>query len=153
MPDLLYLQNHGGVYRSEDGGESWQDIAPGLPSEFGFPIVVHPHDPDTVYAFPIVDAGARWPVDGQARVWRSSDRGKSWSSLGEGSLPDEYYVAVMRDAMCVDTHDTASTSAVATAASGHPRTPERRGRRSTRTSPTSASCAPPSSDPFLRPPA
>ena len=105
-PDLLYLQNHGGVYRSEDGGDSWQDIAPGLPSEFGFPIVVHPHDPESVYAFPIVDAGARWPVDGHARVWRSTDRGGSWSALGDGSLPDDYYIAVMRDAMCVDTHDT-----------------------------------------------
>jgi photosystem II stability/assembly factor-like uncharacterized protein len=105
QPDLLYLQNHGGVYRSEDGGSSWQDIAPGLPSEFGFPIVVHPHDPQTVYTFPIVDAGARWPVDGHARVWRSNDRGASWEPLGDGSLPDDYYVAVMRDAMCVDTHE------------------------------------------------
>jgi photosystem II stability/assembly factor-like uncharacterized protein len=103
--DLLYLQNHGGVYRSEDGGGTWQDIAPGLPSEFGFPIVVHPHDPRSVYAFPLIDAGARWPVDGRARVWRSSDRGDHWEALGDGFLPDDYYVAVMRDAMCVDTHE------------------------------------------------
>jgi photosystem II stability/assembly factor-like uncharacterized protein len=105
-PDLLYLQNHGGVYRSENGGDTWEDIAPGLPSEFGFPIVVHPHDPETVYAFPIIDASARWPVDGHARVWRSPDKGASWEPLGDGSLPDQYFVAVMRDAMCVDTHDT-----------------------------------------------
>ena len=104
-PDRLYLQNHGGVYRSDDGGDSWQDIAPGLPTEFGFPIVVHPHDPDTVYTFPIIDAGARWPVEGHARVWRSQDSGAHWEPLGDGSLPDQYYVAVMRDAMCVDTHD------------------------------------------------
>jgi hypothetical protein len=104
-PDLLYLQNHGGVYRSEDGGDSWQDIAPGLPTEFGFAIVVHPHDPRTVYTFPITDAGARWPVEGHARVWRSTDSGASWEPLGEGALPDDYYVAVMRDALCVDTHD------------------------------------------------
>jgi photosystem II stability/assembly factor-like uncharacterized protein len=105
QPDLLYLQNHGGVYRSEDGGDSWQDIAPGLPTEFGFAIVVHPHDPSTVYTFPITDAGARWPVDGHARVWRSTDKGEHWEALGDSVLPDDFYVAVMRDAMCVDTHD------------------------------------------------
>ncbi len=86
-PDRLYLQNHGGVYRSDDGGDTWQDIAPGLPAEFGFAIVVHPHDPDTVYTFPITDAGARWPVEGHARVWRSRDAGGHWEPLGDGSLP------------------------------------------------------------------
>ena len=106
-PDRLYLQNHGGVYRSDDAGDSWQDIAPGLPTEFGFAMVVHPHDPDTVFTFPISDAGARWPVDGQARVWRSQDAGGTWEPLGAGSLPDDYFVAVMRDAMCTDGHDPA----------------------------------------------
>ena len=70
-------------------------------------MVVHPHDPDTVFTFPISDAGARWPVDGKARVWRSQDAGSTWESLGEGSLPDDYFVAVMRDAMCTDAHDPA----------------------------------------------
>ncbi len=106
-PDRLYLQNHGGVYRSDDAGDSWHDIAPGLPTEFGFAMVVHPHDPDTVFTFPIADAGARWPVDGKARVWRSQDAGATWESLGEGSLPDDYFVAVMRDAMCTDAHEPA----------------------------------------------
>jgi hypothetical protein len=106
-PDRLYLQNHGGVYRSDDAGDSWQDIAPGLPTEFGFAMVVHPHDPDTVFTFPITDAGARWPVDGKARVWRSRDAGTTWEPLGEGSLPDDYFVAVMRDAMCTDGQDAA----------------------------------------------
>jgi photosystem II stability/assembly factor-like uncharacterized protein len=105
-PERLDLQTHAGVYRSDDGGDTWQDIAPGLPSEFGFPIVVHPHDPETVFAFPIIDAGARWPVDGHARVWRSSDGGDHWEPLGDGALPDQYFVAVMRDAMCVDSHPT-----------------------------------------------
>ena len=104
-PDRLFLQNHGGVYRSDDGGASWQDIAPGLPSEFGFAMVTHPHRADTAYTFPIADAGARWPVDGHARVWRTSDAGASWSELGAGSLPDDYFAAVMRDAMCADDHD------------------------------------------------
>lgn len=106
-PDRLFLQNHGGVYRSVDGGGSWEDIAPGLPSEFGFPMVSDPHDAGTIYAFPLADAGGRWPVDGKARVWRSRDAGDSWEQLGEGTLPDDYFVAVMRDAMCADTHDPA----------------------------------------------
>ncbi|QZY28232.1 WD40/YVTN/BNR-like repeat-containing protein [Nocardioides coralli] len=106
-PERLYLQNHGGVYRSDDGGASWLDIAPGLPSEFGFAMVAHPHRADTAYTFPIADAGARWPVDARARVWRTTDAGGSWSALGEGSLPDGFYAAVMRDAMCADDHDPA----------------------------------------------
>jgi photosystem II stability/assembly factor-like uncharacterized protein len=105
-PDRLFLQNHGGVYRSDDGGDSWQDIAPGLPSEFGFAMVTHPHHGDTAFNFPIADAGARWPVDGKARVWRTSDAGASWTPLGDGALPDGYYAAVMRDAMCVDDHES-----------------------------------------------
>jgi photosystem II stability/assembly factor-like uncharacterized protein len=104
LPDRLYLQNHGGVYRSDDGGDSWNSIAEGLPGEFGFAIVAHPHDPDTVYVFPVSDATARWPSGGHARVWRSRDAGETWQELGAGELPDNYFVAVMRDAMCVDEH-------------------------------------------------
>ena len=106
-PDRLFLQNHGGVYRSDDGGASWSDIAPGLPSEFGFAMVTHPRAANTAYTFPIADAGARWPVDGKARVYRTRDGGSSWEELGAGHLPDEYFSAVMRDAMCADTHDPA----------------------------------------------
>jgi photosystem II stability/assembly factor-like uncharacterized protein len=101
-PERLYLQNHGGVYRSDNGGDSWDDIADGLPSEFGFPIVADPHDPDTVYLFPLSDATGRWPVDGHARVWRSQDAGETWAALGDGAMPDNFFVAVMRDAMCHD---------------------------------------------------
>lgn len=104
-PERLYLQNHGGVFRSDDGGRSWSDIAPGLPAEFGFAVVAHPHRGDTAYVFPIADAGARWPVDGHARVWRTTDAGATWEALGEGQLPDDYYSAVMRDAMCADGHN------------------------------------------------
>jgi hypothetical protein len=103
-PDRLFLQNHGGVYRSDDGGNSWVDIAPGLPAEFGFPIVVHPHEPDTVFVFPLAGAEGRYPVDAKATVWRSRDAGATWEGLSEG-LPDAFYVGVMRDAMCTDTHD------------------------------------------------
>jgi hypothetical protein len=106
-PQRMYAQNHHGVYRTDDGGEHWQSIADGLPSDFGFPIVVDPHDPDTVYVFPLVADGKRIPPQGRPRVWRSRDAGDSWTELGEGLPADGFYSCVMRDAMCVD--DAAST--------------------------------------------
>ncbi|WP_206422693.1 WD40/YVTN/BNR-like repeat-containing protein [Nocardioides pantholopis] len=105
-PERLFLQNHGGVYRSEDHGASWDSIAAGLPADFGFPVVVHPHEPDTVYLFPLNAGEGRYPTDGRARVWRSRDAGESWEELGAG-LPDWFYVGVMRDAMCTDQHPSA----------------------------------------------
>jgi len=105
-PERMFLQNHGGVYRSDDAGASWQSIADGLPSDFGFPILVHPHEPDTVYVLPLAGAEGRFPPDGKARVWRSRDAGESWEELGNG-LSDEFFVGVMRDAMCADTHESA----------------------------------------------
>jgi photosystem II stability/assembly factor-like uncharacterized protein len=105
-PRRLFAQNHGGVYRSDDEGETWVSIAEGLPSDFGFPIVVHPHEPDTVFVFPIGGGDLRFPPEGRPRVWRSRDAGETWEALGEG-LPESFYVAVMRDAMCTDTHDSA----------------------------------------------
>jgi hypothetical protein len=107
-PERLYAQNHGGVYRSDDEGGSWESIADGLPSDFGFPIVVDPHDADTVYVFPLSGADGRYPPKGDARVWRSQDAGASWAPLGDGNdkgLPDGFFVGVMRDGMCVDDHD------------------------------------------------
>jgi photosystem II stability/assembly factor-like uncharacterized protein len=105
-PDRMFMQNHGGVYRSDDGGVTWQSIEKGLPANFGFPVVVHPHDPDTVYVFPLGGSGGRYPVDAKARVWRSRDAGESWEELGNG-LPESFYVGVMRDAMSTDDHATA----------------------------------------------
>jgi len=105
-PERMFLQNHGGVYRSDDEGGSWQSIADGLPSDFGFPMVVHPHEPDTIYVFPLGGGDGRFPPDGKARVWRSRDAGESWEELAKG-LSDSFYVGVMRDAMCTDTHDSA----------------------------------------------
>jgi photosystem II stability/assembly factor-like uncharacterized protein len=105
-PERLYLQNHGGVYRSDDHAASWQSIADGLPADFGFPVVVHPHEPDTVYVFPINGGEGRYPPEARARVWRSTDAGSSWESSAEG-LPDHFYVGVMRDAMAADDHDPA----------------------------------------------
>ena len=104
-PERLYAQNHGGVYRSDDEGGAWTSIADGLPSEFGFPIVVDPRDPDTVSVFPLCCAEGRYPPEGDARVWRSRDAGETWAALGEGGLPDGFYVGVMRDAMSADDHE------------------------------------------------
>jgi photosystem II stability/assembly factor-like uncharacterized protein len=103
-PDRLYAQNHHGVYRSDDGGNAWTSIADGLPADFGFPIVVHPTRPDTVFVFPLVADGARIPPDGRAQVWRSDDAGSSWAACADG-LPEHFYAAVMRDAMTVDQAD------------------------------------------------
>lgn len=103
-PERLFLQNHGGVYRSDDEGLTWVSIADGLPSDFGFTIVSHPREPDTVFVFPIGGGDGRYPPGGKARVWRSRDAGETWEELGKG-LPDRFFVAVMRDAMSADQHD------------------------------------------------
>ena len=105
-PERLYLQNHGGVYRSDDHGAKWEYIGDGLPDDFGFPVVVHPHEPDTLFVFPLNGGDRRYPPDAKARVWRSRDAGGTWEELGKG-LPDDFFVGVMRDAMCADTHDSA----------------------------------------------
>ena len=105
-PDRLYLQNHGGVYRSDDEGLTWTSIADGLPTDFGFAMVVHPHEPDTIFTFPIGAGESRYPPEAKARVWRSRDAGGTWEPLDHG-LPEPFYVAVMRDAMCADDHDPA----------------------------------------------
>jgi hypothetical protein len=100
-PSRLYLQNHGGVYRSDDGGASWLEIGSGLPADFGFPIVAHPHRAGTAYVFPLQADEARLPPDARPRVFRTTDAGASWEALSDG-LPDRYYNAVLRDAFCAD---------------------------------------------------
>ncbi|WP_203337854.1 WD40/YVTN/BNR-like repeat-containing protein [Nocardioides limicola] len=102
-PERIFMQNHGGVYRSDDEGGSWTSIAEGLPADFGFPIAVHPHRPETIYVFPLSGSEGRHPTGGRAAVWRSDDAGESWRELRVG-LPDNFYVGVMRDAMCIDEH-------------------------------------------------
>ena len=105
-PGRMYLQNHHGVYRTDDGGGTWVSIAAGLPSDFGFPIVVDPHDADTVYVFPLVADSERIPPGGRPRVWRSDDAGVTWTELGRGLPEDGFYACVMRDGMCVDDAET-----------------------------------------------
>jgi hypothetical protein len=100
-PERFYAQVHHGVYRSDDGAASWQSIADDLPSDFGFPMVVHPHRPEVIYNFPLTADRMRFPPDGRCRVYRSEDAGKSWDALSNG-LPDDFWAAVTRDAMCAD---------------------------------------------------
>jgi photosystem II stability/assembly factor-like uncharacterized protein len=97
----------GGVYRTENAGDTWTSIADGLPSEFGFPMVAHPRTPGTIYVFPLESSDGRFPPDGACRVYRSRDAGDTWEELAKG-LPDSgFYSGVMRDAMCVDDGDPA----------------------------------------------
>ena len=98
---MIFAQKHGGVYRSDDAGDQWISIANGLPSDFGFPIVVHPRKPDTVFVFPLEADIHRFPPEGKARVWRSGDAGQTWTS-SESGLPDGFYASVLRDAMTAD---------------------------------------------------
>jgi hypothetical protein len=103
-PERLYLQNHGGVYRSDDEGGHWVSIADGLPADFGFPVVVDPHEPDTIYVYPLQAGEHRYPPEARSRVWRSTDAGETWEPLEKG-LPQPCFVGVMRDAMCADDQD------------------------------------------------
>jgi photosystem II stability/assembly factor-like uncharacterized protein len=106
-PDQLFLQHHWGVYRSDDDGHTWNDIGKALPSDFGFPVVVHPHRPGTAYVFPLRGDFDRIPADAKCRVYRTTDAGESWEELSDG-LPDEpTYFSVLRDAMCADDGDPA----------------------------------------------
>jgi len=115
-PDRLYMQNHGGwgdwdgpggrrpdigVLRSDDGGRSWRSIAKGLPSDFGFPIVVHPHDADTIYVVPLAPMTRTCP-DGVPAVWRSENGGGSWRRLTKGLPRKDSFFTVLRDAMDID---------------------------------------------------
>ncbi len=102
----LYQQNHCGVYRSDDAGVHWQEITAGLPSDFGFPLALHPRDPNTLYVIPLNggDKG-RYVPEGRMVVWRSTDGGDSWGPLTRG-LPEEHaYLGVLREGMAVDTLD------------------------------------------------
>ncbi len=106
--DLLYQQNHHGVWRSQDGGRSWEDITPGLPSTFGFPIRVHPRDPQTIWTLPLNgDSQGRFPPDAAAAVWRSRDGGATWEALRNGLPQQSCYFTVLRQAMAGDGHDPA----------------------------------------------
>src|SRR5271169_5289786 len=105
-PSVLYMQKHWDVMRSDDAGESWHEVSGNLPTDFGFPIDVHAHEPDTIYVVPITSDAEHFPPEGRLRVYRSRTGGDEWEALTSG-LPQEHcYVNVLRDAMTVDTLDS-----------------------------------------------
>jgi photosystem II stability/assembly factor-like uncharacterized protein len=105
-PSVLYMQKHWDVMRSDDAGESWREVSGDLPTDFGFPIDVHAHEPDTVYVVPITSDSHHFPPEGRLRVYRSRTGGDEWEPLTKG-LPQEHcYVNVLRDAMAVDSLDS-----------------------------------------------
>ena len=106
-PETVYAQNHHGVYRSDDEGRVWTSIADGLPADFGFPIVGHPHRAATVYTYPLVADGERFPPSATMRVYRSDDAGRTWRAFAGGLAPAPSYSVVLRDAMCTDQNDVA----------------------------------------------
>jgi hypothetical protein len=106
-PDVLFQQNHCGVFRSDNCGDDWIDIGEGrLPSRFGFPIAIHPHDPRTIYLVLVESDQFRMSVDGRMAVWRSRDAGETWERKMEG-LPEQAHVVVLRDALATDSLERA----------------------------------------------
>lgn len=107
-PEVLLQQNHCGVYRSDNGGLQWTEISAGLPSEFGFPLAIHPHDPHSLYVIPLngADKGRTMPA-GQLAVWRSRDDGETWERKDRGLPSHDAYVGVLREAMATDRNDPA----------------------------------------------
>ena len=101
-PERLFLQNHWGLYRSDDGGDSWKDIARGVPSDFGFCMAMHPHDDETVYIVPIESDEFRCTPEGKLRVYRTRNAGGSWEALTRGLPQKDALECVLRDAMSVD---------------------------------------------------
>lgn len=106
-PERLFLQNHGGLYRSDDCGESWQDIGLGVPSDYGFAMISHPRNPDCVYIVPIESDQFRCTPEGSLRVYRTRNAGKSWEPLTRGLPQKGAYETVLRDAMTADSLDPA----------------------------------------------
>ncbi|NED97329.1 exo-alpha-sialidase [Phytoactinopolyspora alkaliphila] len=100
-PDRLFAQNHGGVYRSDDGGKSWTPIADGLPSDFGFPVVAHPHRAGTAWVVPLTADIERMPPERTLQVWRTGDAGATWTKSIIG-MPGMFYASVLRDAFTAD---------------------------------------------------
>ncbi len=104
-PDVLFMQKHWDVMRSDDAGASWHEVSGNLPSDFGFPIAVHAHEPETIYVVPITSDSQHYPPEGRLRVYRSRTGGNEWEPLTAGLPQANCYVNVLRDAMAVDTLD------------------------------------------------
>jgi photosystem II stability/assembly factor-like uncharacterized protein len=104
-PNVLFMQKHWDVMRSDDGGASWHEVSGDLPSDFGFPIDVHAHEPETIYVVPIKSDSEHYPPEGKLRVYRSRSGGNEWEPLTRGLPQRDCYVNVLRDAMAVDQLD------------------------------------------------
>ena len=105
-PNVLFMQKHWDVMRSDDGGDSWHEVSGNLPTDFGFPIDVHAHEPETIYVVPITSDSEHFPPEGKLRVYRSRSGGNEWEALTKGLPQQDCYVNVLRDAMAVDALDT-----------------------------------------------
>jgi photosystem II stability/assembly factor-like uncharacterized protein len=104
-PETLFMQKHWDVMRSNDAGDSWTEVSGDLPTDFGFAIDVHAHEPETIYVVPIKSDSEHYPLDGQLRVYRSRTGGNEWEPLTKGLPQSNCYVNVLRDAMAIDTLD------------------------------------------------
>jgi photosystem II stability/assembly factor-like uncharacterized protein len=105
-PGVLFMQKHWDVMRSDDAGESWQEVSGNLPTDFGFVVDVHAHEPDTIYVVPIKSDEHHYPLDGRLAVYRSRTGGNEWEALTDGLPAKDCYVNVLRDAMAVDQLDS-----------------------------------------------
>jgi photosystem II stability/assembly factor-like uncharacterized protein len=103
--DRMYQQNHCGMHRSDDGGQSWNEITDGLPSDFGFAAAVHPHDRDTFYVIPLDPGHGRVMPEGHAAVWRTRDAGSSWQRLDRGLPQRNAHLGVLREGLAIDAFD------------------------------------------------
>jgi photosystem II stability/assembly factor-like uncharacterized protein len=104
-PGVLFMQKHWDVMRTDDAGDQWTEVSGNLPSDFGFPIDVHAHEPETIYVVPIKSDSEHFPPDGKLRVYRSRTGGNEWEALTKGLPQQDCYVNVLRDAMAVDSLD------------------------------------------------
>ncbi|GLI02370.1 WD40/YVTN/BNR-like repeat-containing protein [Phytohabitans aurantiacus] len=104
-PDVLFMQKHWDVMRSDDAGGTWREISGNLPTDFGFPIAVHAHEPETIYVVPITSDSEHYPPEGKLRVYRSTVGGDEWEPLTNGLPQANCYVNILRDSMAVDTLD------------------------------------------------
>lgn len=106
-PDVLFMQKHWDVLRSDNGGDLWHEVSGNLPTDFGFPIGVHPHEPETIYVIPIKSDSEHFPPEGKLRVYRSRSGGNEWEALTNGLPQTDCYVNILRSAMAFDTLDSA----------------------------------------------
>ncbi len=105
-PEVLFMQKHWDVMRSDNAGELWHEVSGNLPSDFGFPIAVHAHEPDTIYVAPIKSDSEHYPPEGKLRIYRSRTGGNEWEALAHGLPQQDCYVNILRDAMAIDSLDS-----------------------------------------------